>query len=104
MAIYKYLSFASFIISAVFMGMGFHKLFVYKNPESYESKSINSYVGGDAYNYIINSNYATGYFVLTLIFVVLGCSLLIVNTILNLQHQISTSDIHKKEDDLELIN
>ena len=27
-------------------------------------KTINAYVGGDAYNYIINGNYATAYFVL----------------------------------------
>ena len=31
-----------------------------------------AYVGGDAYNYIINGNYATAFFVLTLTFAMLG--------------------------------
>ena len=32
----------------------------YRNSD-YSSTSHNAYVGGDAYNYIINSNYFTGY-------------------------------------------
>ena len=34
----------------------------YRNSNtSYYSKSVNAYVGGDAYNYIINACYFTGY-------------------------------------------
>lgn len=60
----------SYVLSAISLGIGLYKLFVYENSE-YGSK-INAYVGGDAYNYIINSNYATAYFVLALFFVTFG--------------------------------
>lgn len=66
----------SYFLSAVFIYMGFHKMFVYENPESFLEESVNAYVGGDAYNYIINGNYATGFFVLSLLFVVLGSFLI----------------------------
>lgn len=47
---------------------------VYSNPENFLlEEPINAYVGGDAYNYIINANYATGFFVLAMICVILGC-------------------------------
>lgn len=53
-----------FVCAAILVGVGFYKMNVY-NYNEYSSKlSKNAYVGGDAYNYIINSNYATGYFVL----------------------------------------
>ncbi len=41
-------------------------MFNYSNPDSEFSflESENAYVGGDAYNYIINAGYATAYFVL----------------------------------------
>ena len=66
------------ITSLVPLGLGFHKLFVYKNSEYYPSLNVNTYVGGDAYNYIINANYATAYFVLAgiLILSAIGCGIL----------------------------
>jgi len=39
----------------------------YYSSESHPSLNQNVIVGGDAYNYIINANYATGFFVLALI-------------------------------------
>ena len=54
------------IIAIIFMCIGFHKLWFYENPE-YGTK-INAYVGGDAYNYIINAGKATAYFVTSLAF------------------------------------
>lgn len=60
----------SFILAAIFTGIGFYKIFVYSNPE-YGTAS-NVYVGGDAYNYIINANYATAYFILAGVCVLLG--------------------------------
>lgn len=42
---------------------GFDKKDHYYNSE-YTSYSTNAYVGGDAYNYIINGTYFTGYIVL----------------------------------------
>lgn len=56
-----------------FLIAGFNKLHVYENPSSddeyaflsdEEAEAKNAYVGGDAYNYIINAGQATAYFVL----------------------------------------
>jgi len=55
----------------IFLGVGFHKLTAYENTYSEdeydladEEDSVNAYVGGDAYNYIINASQATAYFIL----------------------------------------
>jgi len=63
------------IVSAIFLILGFHKMF------AYDGYRTNAYVGGDAYNYIINSNYATGYFVLSMFFGMVSIGLGIINTI-----------------------
>lgn len=66
--------------------VGFYKMFVYQNnndDEMYFSdyeESINAYVGGDAYNFIINASYSTAYFVLALMFMVLFCTSMILKT------------------------
>lgn len=68
-----------FIVSAfVPLFIGFHKMFAYESSEYSFIDPVNAYVGGDAYNYIINANYATGYFVLTLILVIaaIGCGVI----------------------------
>jgi len=52
-----------YVLSLIFTGAGFDKLNVYINSTHDESK--NAYVGGDAYNYIINANYASAYFILS---------------------------------------
>lgn len=70
----------SFIISGIFIIIGFYKMFVYSNSE-YSDNNVNTYVGGDAYNYIINANYSTAYFILALIFTIIGCTLLIYNVL-----------------------
>ncbi|MEI3395401.1 MAG: hypothetical protein V8R82_06905 [Clostridia bacterium] len=63
-----------FFLSVSCIGMGFNKMLNYRNSNtSYYSKSVNAYVGGDAYNYIINACYFTGY-------VSLGGCLLIVSS------------------------
>lgn len=72
------LSVVSFIISAIFICVGFEKMFVYENGESYPYDLHNAYVGGDAYNYIINGNYATAFFVLATLFALLGVGFIIV--------------------------
>lgn len=72
----------SYILSALFIGLGFYKMFVYENPKnSYFStkEPVNAYVGGDAYNYIINSNYATAYFTLAIFCAVIGLTCLVAN-------------------------
>lgn len=71
------ISLISFGISFIFICIGFDKLFRYENGDSYPYKLHNAYVGGDAYNYIINGNYATAYFVLATLFLILGFGVLI---------------------------
>lgn len=75
----KYLACLFFIGCISFIGCGFHKLFAYKNSKLYPSDNVNAVVGGDAYNYIINSNRAVAFFVMALICAVVGCTLLILN-------------------------
>ena len=45
------------IAMGIFLIIGFYKMLIYDDY-------TNAYVGGDAYNYIINGTYATAYFVL----------------------------------------
>lgn len=52
------------IISVIMVFKGFDKMNNYSNPDSYYRDSVNAYVGGDAYNYIINGTYSTSYFTL----------------------------------------
>ncbi len=52
-----------FIVSGVFFFKGYNVKNEYYNSE-YMSLNENAYVGGDAYNYIINGTYFTGYSVI----------------------------------------
>ena len=70
--VWKVRSGISFSVSLIFLYMGFDKIYSYDNGELYPYTYHNAYVGGDAYNYIINGNYATAFFVLTLTFAMLG--------------------------------
>lgn len=62
------------IAALVVLGMGIYKVTVYENPDSIFSSSVNAYVGGDAYNYIINGTYFSGY-------MALGGALLVCSTV-----------------------
>lgn len=62
----------SFLLSGVFFYLVFDKLTNYKNPEYY-GEYVNAYVGGDAYNYIINGTYAITFAVLALTCIFVGC-------------------------------
>lgn len=54
-----------FIALAIyFISSGFDKINNYYNSEDYPSLNINAYVGGDAYNFIINGTYFAGYMAL----------------------------------------
>ena len=63
------------ILGIICIVMGFDKMLNYQNSDTYVSKNKNVYVVGDAYNYIINANYFSGY-------VSLGGCLIISSTIL----------------------
>ena len=69
----------SFIVSIVFACISFFKLWVYRSDEytTLDKSPINYLVGGDAYNYIINGTHATVYMLAALIFVIIGCTLLL---------------------------
>ena len=66
----------SFVCSLFTFFKGIDKMTNYYNGK-YEQ--VNVYVGGDAYNYIINGNYATGFFVLTTMFVLAAIGLMILH-------------------------
>ena len=60
---------------------GIDKMTNYYNSENYPRLNVNAYVGGDAYNYIINGTYATAFFVLTAMFVMAAIGLMILHYI-----------------------
>lgn len=69
----KFLTIAALILAIVgtgFLIKGFHVKNVYKNYSSDDyyydyDDNVNAYVGGDAYNYIINGTYFAGFMALT---------------------------------------
>ena len=63
--------------SIVPLAMGFFKMYVYKNGEYSWETVINAYVGGDAYNFIINAHYVIAWFLLALILIMMGSCFLI---------------------------
>lgn len=70
-------SIISFIVSGIMIYLGYDKKTNYFSSTISSSLTKNAYVGGDAYNYIINSSYSTGYYVLALLFVVIGIGFII---------------------------
>lgn len=57
-------SLVSFVASAWSLYRGIDKMTHYYSSEFSSSLNVNAYVGGDAYNYIINGTYTTAFFVL----------------------------------------
>ena len=76
--IWKILSVCSFIGSTIAIYLGFDKMLNYVNSEYAWAEPHNAYVGGDAYNYIINGNYSTGFFVLATMFALMGVGFIVV--------------------------
>lgn len=76
---------AFYVVSGIMLSKGYDKMTNYYNSEYSTSRNVNAYVGGDAYNYIINGNYATGFFVLATGFMITGtiflCSGIVVGLI-----------------------
>lgn len=96
-----------FIIASFMLYKGYDKMTNYYSSE-YSSRTVNAYVGGDAYNYIINGNYATGFFVLAVGsaisgFICLGTSMVIeaigVQKIVTVNNTIQEIKKEEKEDD-----
>ena len=84
--VWLYLSILSFAAAIAFLVLGFNRMTVYDSGESYPYEYRNAYVGGDAYNYIINANYSTAFFVLTATFVTLGIGFVVIGYLGELAH------------------
>ncbi|ADU32152.1 hypothetical protein [Evansella cellulosilytica] len=82
-----------YIFTVIFIWVGFDKIRNYENPDSYFRDSVNAYVGGDAYNYIINANYATAYFVLGALFAIVGTLFLVGGIIKNTIEEASMNNM-----------
>lgn len=67
-----------FFLSFIPLYKGYDKMTNYYSSNVYSSLNKNAYVGGDAYNYIINAEYATAFFVLSIGLALLGLGFLIV--------------------------
>ena len=78
-SIWSTLSGCSLVCGCFTLYKGIDKMTNYYNSENYPSLNENAYVGGDAYNYIINGNYATAFFVLTTMFVLAAIGLMILH-------------------------
>jgi len=85
---YITMSTISFIVATIFIWIGFDKINNYSNPDSAYLTSRNAYVGGDAYNYIINGTYATAYFVLGIGLLLIGCLFILIHVHAKSQHTI----------------
>lgn len=79
LTVWCWLAIVSLCCGAFTLYKGFDKMFRYDSGDSYPHKYVNAYVGGDAYNYIINGTYATAYFVLTAMFVLAAIGLVIIH-------------------------
>ena len=75
-SVWSVLAGCSLACSIFTLWKGIDKMTNYYNGDFY---SKNAYVGGDAYNYIINGNYATAFFVLTAMFVLAAIGLMILH-------------------------
>lgn len=65
------------VIASIFVYKAFDVKENYYNSDTYTSFSKNAYVGGDAYNYIINANYFTGYLTFAGCLYIISCILIV---------------------------
>ena len=79
LSVWCYLAIVSLCCGAFTFYKGLDTMFRYDSGDSYPHKYVNAYVGGDAYNYIINGTYATAFFVLTAMFVLAAIGLVVVH-------------------------
>jgi hypothetical protein len=70
-----------YIKAVVFFAKGYDKVTNYYSSDNYSDLNVNAYVGGDAYNYIINANYLTANFVVGGTFVIVGTMILMTGSI-----------------------
>lgn len=87
-----------YVMTAFFIYKGFNKMFVYENYNDYFIESVNAYVGEDAYNYIINANYTTAYFVLAMGTAIIATMFLIYTFTIKTSEKPQSILIDKKDD------
>lgn len=92
-SVWSILSVCSFGCSLFTLYKGIDKLTNYHHSEDYPGFNENVYVGGDAYNYIINGNYATAFFVLTTMFVLAAIGLMVLHYVSLLEYHAKTTTI-----------
>lgn len=83
------------IIGLVFICLGFYKKQAYHNPDSeysYNKNYVNSYVGGDAYNYIINGTYFTAYSVIGMGSFIIASIFGVTSMILAIEDKVDSED------------
>ena len=68
--IWKKLSLASTCFGVIMLYKGVDRMIHYNNSGTYGDPTVNAYVGGDCYNYIINGTHATAFFVLAAMFII----------------------------------
>ena len=78
-SIWSILSVISLVCACITFFKGIDKMVNYDNGDYYPYELVNAYVGGDAYNYIINGTYSTAFFVLTTMFVLASIGLMILH-------------------------
>lgn len=61
---FRVLSIISVLFGGIFWCIGFYKLLAYDSGEYEPYTTTNAYVGGDAYNFIINASYFTAFAVM----------------------------------------
>jgi len=74
---------------------GIDKMTNYYNSENHPELNENAYVGGDAYNFIINGNYATAFFVLTAMFVLAAIGLMILHYVSREKTTVPPQVVHR---------
>lgn len=87
-----------YLLSAVMFYKGFDKMNHYNGPEEI-GEYVNVYVGGDAYNYIINGTHATAYYVQGVGFFISGTIILGTKFIISYMDANNTKRTNKDEGD-----
>ena len=90
------------IMAIIFYQQGFDKKDNYYYDEDYTLLNKNAYVGGDAYNFIINGTYFTGYLVIGSAMMISGMILLLISEGFLAQSALAneTSNKASNEDDV----
>lgn len=89
-----------YLLAVVMLYKGYDKMTNYRNSEYYTSQNVNAYVGGDAYNYIINGTYSTGFFVLSAGAMTTGTLFLTTGALLNARRKELDAEAAPKKEDM----